>query len=404
MKTLEVRYCGWGEDWQLGTLADDGQTLLFEYSAEALAQQLELSPRHLKLRTPAFGDFPTHQLRLPGLIADALPDGWGLLLMDRVFRQRGITPGPLERLAFIGDRAMGALRFVPAETLELPPVDLQLAMLARETQQVLEGAATDVLMALVMMGGSPHGARPKALVQYQRATAQVSTLATAVGEPWLVKFQAQREHKEVCAIEQLYAQLARECGIDMPESAYFDLGPTLAAFAVARFDRAAGLRVPIHSLAGLLHADFRVPSVDYTTFLRATKLLTRDEREVEKAYGRAVFNVVFHNRDDHAKNSGWRLAQDRRWRLAPAFDLTFCEGPGGQHQSDVCGEGSRITREHLLRLANEGGVDRAAAAGIIERTLEVAGRFNLLATTQPIRRDTVAHMLRAVDSNRLLLA
>jgi serine/threonine-protein kinase HipA len=404
MKTLEVRYCGWGEDWQLGTLADDGQTLLFEYSAEALAQQLELSPRHLKLRTQAFGDFPTHQLRLPGLIADALPDGWGLLLMDRVFRQRGITPGPLERLAFIGDRAMGALRFVPAETLELPPVDLQLAMLAHETQQVLEGAATDVLMALVMMGGSPHGARPKALVQYQRATAQVSTLATAVGEPWLVKFQAQREHKEVCAIEQLYAQLARECGIDMPESAYFDLGPTLAAFAVARFDRAAGLRVPIHSLAGLLHADFRVPSVDYTTFLRATKLLTRDEREVEKAYGRAVFNVVFHNRDDHAKNFGWRLAQDRRWRLAPAFDLTFCEGPGGQHQSDVCGEGSRITREHLLRLANEGGVDRAAAVGIIERTLEVAGRFNLLATTQPIRRDTAAHMLRAVESNRLLLA
>ena len=404
MKTLEVRYCGWGEDWQLGTLADDGQTLLFEYSAEALAQQLELSPRHLKLRTQAFGDFPTHQLRLPGLIADALPDGWGLLLMDRVFRQRGITPGPLERLAFIGDRAMGALRFLPAETLELPPVDLQLAMLARETQQVLEGAATDVLMALVMMGGSPHGARPKALVQYQRATAQVSTLATANGEPWLVKFQAQREHKEVCAIEQLYAQLARECGIDMPESAYFDLGPTLAAFAVARFDRVAGLRVPIHSLAGLLHADFRVPSVDYTTFLRATKLLTRDEREVEKAYGRAVFNVVFHNRDDHAKNFGWRLAQDRRWRLAPAFDLTFCEGPGGQHQSDVCGEGSRITREHLLRLANEGGVDRAAAAGIIERTLEVAGRFNLLATTQPIRRDTTAHMLRAVDSNRLLLA
>jgi serine/threonine-protein kinase HipA len=69
----------------------------------------------------------------------------------------------------------------------------------------------------------------------------------------------------------------------------------------------------------------------------------------------------------------------------------------------VCGEGSRITRGHLLRLANEGGVDRAAAAGIIERTLEVAGRFNLLATAQPIRRDTIVHMLRAVEANRLAL-
>ena len=75
MKTLAVHYCGWGEDWRLGTLADDGTNLLFEYSAEALSQQLELSPRHLKLRAQAYGGFPAHQMRLPGLVADALPDG-----------------------------------------------------------------------------------------------------------------------------------------------------------------------------------------------------------------------------------------------------------------------------------------------------------------------------------------
>lgn len=404
MKTLMVHYCGWGEDWPLGRLADDGTTLLFEYSAEARAQQLELSPRHLKLGALAYGNFPTHQLRLPGLIADALPDGWGLMLMDRVFKQRGIAPGPLDRLAFIGERALGALRFIPADPPTLPQVDLELATLAREAQRVLDGAATEVLLQLVITGGSPHGARPKALVQYAPATQQVSTLAHAAGEPWLVKFQAQHEHKEVCAIEQLYAQLARACGIDMPDSAYFDLGPKLAAFGVARFDREAGLRVPIHSLAGLLHADFRVPSLGYTEFLRATKFLTRDDREVEKAYARAVFNVVFHNRDDHSKNFAWRLAQDRRWRLAPAFDLTYCEGPAGQHQSDVCGEGRHVTREHLLRLAREGGVDRASATGIIDRVLEQAGHFSVLASAHPIRRGTITTMRRAVETHRLALA
>ena len=108
------------------------------------------------------------------------------------------------------------------------------------------------------------------------------------------------------------------------------------------------MRVPTHSLAGLLHTDFRMPSVDYTTYLRATRLLTRDEREVQKAFVRAVFNVIFNNRDDHAKNFAWRLGRDRRWRLAPAFDLTFCEGPRGEHQTDICGEGRKITRQHIL--------------------------------------------------------
>jgi serine/threonine-protein kinase HipA len=100
MKKISVYYEGWGERWLLGTLADDGQRLLFEYSSEALQQGLELSPRNLALRALAYGDFPAHQMRLPGLVADALPDGWGLMLMDRLFRKNGRDPAsvsPLDR-------------------------------------------------------------------------------------------------------------------------------------------------------------------------------------------------------------------------------------------------------------------------------------------------------------------
>ena len=193
-------------------------------------------------------------------------------------------------------------------------------------------------------------------MQHDAATGHVSTRGDAPGVPWLVKFPAQGEHKEVCAVEQLYAELARDCGLEVPASALFDLSSRLAAFGVARFDRERGMRVPVHSLAGLLQVDFRMPgSTDYTTLLRATRLLTRDEREVEKAYARAVFNVLFHNQDDHPKNFAWRLGQDRRWRLAPAFDLTFSHGPMGQHHMDVCGEGAAVGRDHLLRLAGRAG-------------------------------------------------
>ena len=398
MRQLSVRYCGWGEDWPLGQLADNGKRLLFEYAPEALTQGLELSPMHLPLRTQTYGGFPAHLLGLPGLMADSLPDGWGLLLMDRLFRQQGLPhPGPLDRLAFIGDRAMGALRFVPSAEPDCSEPNWDLLALAQESERALAGEAGVALRELALMGGSPQGARPKALVQYDPVTGQVSTQTHASGQPWLVKFPAQKEHKEVCAIEQLYAELARDCGLDMPDSACFDLSPTLAAFAVARFDREQGMRVPVHSLAGLLHADFRLPgSVDYNMLLRATRLLTRDEREVHKAYARAVFNVLFHNRDDHPKNFAWRLGQDRRWRLAPAFDLTFSEGPRGQHHMDVCGEGAAVTLGHLLRLAREGGVLELDAKRIIEQMLMQAEGFARRAAEYPLRRETVRGMVDAV--------
>lgn len=369
MRLLTVHYCGWGEDWPLGRLADDGQSLLFEYSPEALAQGLELSPLHLPLGPRAYGNFPAHLHRLPGVIADSLPDGWGLLLMDRLFRPHGVRhPGPLDRLAFIGDRAMGALRFAPASETAISEPDWSLLALAEEARLVLADEASTALRELMLAGGSPQGARPKALVRYHAATDQISTRPDAPGEPWLVKFPAEGEPKEVCVVEQVYAELARDCGLEMPDSRWFDLGPNAAAFGVARFDREGGQRVAVQSLAGLLQVDFRLPgATDYTAFLRATRLLTRDEREVEKAYARAVFNVAFHNRDDHPKNFAWRLGRDRRWVLAPAFDLTFSDGPRGQHHMDVCGEAGAVELHHLLRLAKEAGVSLGRAEEMIDR-------------------------------------
>lgn len=401
MKKLLVHYCGWGEDWLLGELRDDGDELLFSYSAEALRQGLELSPLRLKLQASPVGAFPAWQHQLPGLIADSLPDGWGLLLMDRLFRQQGLRhPRPLDRLAFIGDRGMGALRFVPASTTNDPIPDWSLLALAEESQRTLAGEARTALQALALTGGSPQGARPKALVQFDAESGQISTRPDAMGSPWLVKFPAQGEHREVCAIEQLYATLARACDIEMPDSRRFELSSRLAAFGVARFDREQGIRVPIHSLASLLHVDFRLPgSTDYTSFLRATRLLTRSETEVAKAYERTVFNVLFHNRDDHPKNFAWRLNRERRWKLAPAFDLTFSGGPMGQHHMDICGEARQPGRQNLLQLASEGGMSQKEAIQIIDRLREVAAGFTQHARQFPIRKNTVRDMSAHVEAS-----
>jgi serine/threonine-protein kinase HipA len=408
MNTVRVHYQGWGENWPLGTLADDGQQLLFEYSPQAMVEGLSLSPRHLPLQKQAMGNFPAHQWRLPGLFADSLPDGWGMLLMDRLFRKQGIRleqVSPLDRLSFIGHRGMGALTYEPDTQGDVLADTVDLEALANETALVLQGEDTQTLQRLALLGGSPQGARPKVLVFYDPATARISTTPMHAGSGWLVKFQALGEHKEVCAIEAFYAQLARACGLDMPDTHVFDLSAQQAALGIERFDLAQGQRVPIHSLAGFLHADFRIPSaVDYTTFLRATRMITRDEREVQKAFERAVFNVLFHNRDDHPKNLAFRMDAQRHWKLAPCFDLTYSQGPGGAHQMDVCGEGLNIQRSHVMQLAQTGGLDPRWAGQRLDGMLGVVDEWADLISGFDIRRATAQAILQAVQKQRSRLA
>jgi serine/threonine-protein kinase HipA len=403
---LLVRYRGWGENWPLGQLADNGRDLLFEYSKEALREGLEFSPLRLPLQPEAYGNFPGYLLRLPGLIADSLPDGWGLLLMDRYFRRLGLEPArrsPLDRLAFLGERALGAFTFEPAETVELTQTETTLLQLAQEVTAVLAGKDDEVLKHLLVVGGSPHGTRPKALVGYDAAQGTIRTVSDQGHRPYLIKFPAENEHKEVCAIEHAYCETARACGIDVPQTQHFDLGRSHAAFGIARFDVEADMRVPVHTLAGALHADFRVPAVDYISLVRATRAFTGDEREVVKAYERAVFNVLFNNRDDHSKNFAFRLDRDRRWRLAPAYDLTFSMGPGGEHQMDVCGEARRITRAHVLELAAKGGIRTCVATASLERMLEQVASLERRLGDRSVRITTIRAVVQAVNANSLAL-
>ena len=150
----------------------------------SLKRKLELSPFNLPLRTEGYSELPSYQHQLPGLIADSLPDGWGLVVMDRLFKENNrplSTVSPLDRLAFIHDRAMGALVLEPADPLGAGAEDVDLLELARSAQLVLAGRDTAALKQLALLGGSPHGARPKVLVQFDRNERTISTLPTADG-------------------------------------------------------------------------------------------------------------------------------------------------------------------------------------------------------------------------------
>jgi len=413
LEQVKVFYEGWGERWHWGTLVSTtaltGRPLIvFEYSNEARQRGLELSSYRLPLQGPQLRQgFPDHQLDLPGPVYDSLPDGWGMMLMDRMFRRRKLSAariGPLERLAYVGGNSMGAMTFEPvAPEGQDSTVHIPLEQLAADVQEVLQGEGSEFLQTLLMVGGSPQGARPKALVYRNPETDGFTTAVTPGFEAWLVKFPARDEHAEVCAIEMVYAQCLRMCGIDTPDTRYFSLSGGLAAFASKRFDRQDGLRVPMQSLAAFTGANYRTPGVlDYVNFLRATQMCTNDVREKAIAFERAIFNVAFNNRDDHPKNFAYIMSPDGQWRLSPAYDVTFCEGPGGYHQMDVMGEAQAISRTQMLRLAQEAEVPQDAAGGLIDGICDVASQFATVADNlYPglITQDTLRTIQSCIDQN-----
>ena len=142
-------------------------------------------------------------------------------------------------------------------------------------------------------------------------------------------------------------------------------------FGTKRFDRGPqGRRIHAHTLAGLVHADFRLPSLDYETLLHVTNVLTKSREDLLAAYRQMIFNIVFHNRDDHGKNFSFLLSEEGNWRLSPAYDLNYSRGPGGEHTTAVLGEGRAPKRTQVFELGAKFGIEKKLAESIYQEVEE----------------------------------
>jgi serine/threonine-protein kinase HipA len=353
--------------------------VLFEYDDGFVRSGLELSPFRLPLRPGVVRGDPRVYDGLPGVFEDCLPDGWGRLLLDRRVSQLNVDPrrlGPLDRLAFLGPLTLGAIRFEPSHRYEQPSV-VSLLSLEREAQSVFAGATDVDLDRLIALGGSPQGARPKVLIQRKGQQLRSEQGPTTGWTSWMVKFRARDDADDAAQVEHVWVALARSCGLETAETALLETrGTQRRHFATRRFDRIGARRLHLHGLGGLLHVPFGVPALDYRDLLRVTRTLTRDERQVTSAFRLACFNVLAGNRDDHARNVAFLMSDDGQWRLAPAFDLTPSEGPGGQHAMSVCGSGLPGLGE-LDQLADELAVEDATS--VLSNVKRGLSRFSELA-------------------------
>jgi serine/threonine-protein kinase HipA len=368
----------------MGRLAIKNRRIFFEYAKDFLETGLEISPFKLPLKPGLHTCDDRLFDGLFGLFSDSLPDGWGRLLIDRKLMHLGINPGiltPLDRLRFVGSRGMGALSYapeIPYETHISEKFD-DLDRIANECLAVLEHDEDQYIEELLALNNSSAGARPKIMVRIRpknhALTPSDNDLETK-HDDWMIKFRSPLDPKDSGPIEYAYHLMALKAKLDIPDAKLFPSKKSGGFFGVKRFDRQKSSFLHMHTASGLLHADFRLPSLDYETLMKATLWLTKDVRQCEKLFRYCVFNVLAHNRDDHAKNFSFLMDGTGTWTLSPAYDLTFSSGPAGEHSTTIMREGKNPKLSHLLQLAQVGNLKSQRALHIIEEVKEAVSGWD----------------------------
>jgi serine/threonine-protein kinase HipA len=391
------------ETVQAERLALDRPGAIFEYAPTFDKSGYQIDP----LSSPAPGPIAARAPRifdgLHGVFADSLPDAWGEELVRRRCRREGIefaSLTALDHLAIVGHRGMGALAYRPAVPDE-GREEIDFDALASAATDVLEGGESDLLAELERLGGSSGGARPKILVALDasgHARAGDDEIPDGY-DGWLVKFRSSHDVRDIGPLEAAYAAMARSAGIDVPDHRLIPSSTSaIGYFASKRFDRApGGIRRHTVSAAGALEVDWTVPQIDYEVLLRLVRRITRNQAQVEEMLRRMIFNIVSHNRDDHAKQHAFIFDRARGWKLAPAYDLSFSSGPNGEHYLAVAGEARDVSAEAVRTVAESHGIRRKRVTEIVSDVIEAVHRFSDFANEFGVSRQTRSDVQRGVQ-------
>ena len=352
-KYLKVFY----NDILVGTLAKTpDRVFAFEYDSDWLNNGFSISPFSLplikKVFIPKYDPFGG----LFGVFNDSLPDGWGRLLVDRLFLKNKINPAEIDnlnRLAVVQESGMGALTYKPEHRFKSENSISDYDIIAQECSKILESQNSENLDELFFLGGSSGGARPKILTSIDN-------------EDWIIKFPSSSDPKNIGEKEYQYSLCAKDCGINMTETRLFPSKICSGYFGIKRFDRKNGKKVHMVSVSGLLETSHRFPNLDYNTLMKLTLELTRNYQDIEQLFRLMCFNVFAHNRDDHSKNFSFLFDDTKKeWHLSPAYDLTYSSSFNGEHATTINGEGKNPNLEDILTVAKNIGLKEKFAKDIV---------------------------------------
>jgi serine/threonine-protein kinase HipA len=377
---------------------------VFAYYPQFIKLGIELAPLQMPLSSSpyVFAYLPEQTFkRLPALLADALPDDFGNNLIDAWMAKKGVHQEdvtPLDRLAYMGKRSMGALEFKPSRSHSSvsSSTALKMSSLVEAARRVMSGfmqsddLAGAALSQIIQVGTSAGGARAKAAIAWNPETDEIRSgqFDVAAGfEHWLLKFDgvgkdmALGSSKDYGRIEYAYYKMATMAGMTMSPCRLLEENGR-AHFMTRRFDRKGNQKIHMQTLCAMSHLDYKqLGTHDYAQLFLTIDQLGLGYDAMEEAFRRMAFNVMSANCDDHSKNFSFTLEERGHWQLSPAYDVTHAYNPQGanvyQHLMAINGKFKGITRNDLLAVANRFGIGSAhkvlqEIARTIERWPELA--------------------------------
>jgi serine/threonine-protein kinase HipA len=424
----------WGRRVAAVSIDEGSAYATFQYDPAFTRSGIEIAPIRMPLREAPY-TFPGLPLDafggLPGLLADSLPDRWGTALVNAWLAAQGRDESSfdvVQRLCYAGTRGAGALEFRPVREPAAPrDADLRVDALVRLAGEVLadreefvtelsEHPDEEAIQAILAVGSSAGGARPKAFIAYNEVTGQVRSGQINAGEgfrQWVLKFDGVRgagdhglrDPQGWGAVEYAYSRMARAAGIEMTECRLLEEHGR-RHFLTRRFDRPdGGNKLHMQTVSALEHVSYNEPGAySYEQLMLLTRRLRLGTPIVQQQFRRMVFNVVARNQDDHVKNAAFLMDRDGGWRLAPAYDLVWAWQPGhaflDSHQMTINGKRDRFSLADLRAVAQVAGLPRGRAESILAEVTEIVTGWRGVAEEVGVE-ETMAERIAA--SHRLVL-
>lgn len=387
MKYLKVNL--WGKE--IGRLVWDyiARRTYFMYNPEQKDRIPDIAPllspaKKRNILLPIYGDDRPLYQGLPPFIADSLPDSWGNTLFDKWVKDNKIPRNkvtPLYKLTFIGTRGMGALEYEPeaAELTHTRAIDVKslydISLILEDRDNVVLNVNEELtLQALLAVGTSAGGRQMKAIIAINDETGEIrsgQTYGLEGFDYYILKFGD--KSMPIAEIETVYYDMAIAAGIEMEECRLLTVDG-INHFLTKRFDRKAGKKIHVQTLAAI-----NPEARSYEDLVATCRELSISETEIEHLFARMVFNVMANNTDDHNKNFSFLLEERGRWRMAPAYDVTFIfntngTGPNIERRLSLGGKTSDISKSDLLDFAKQNDIKNANA--IINRVAGAIGNFS----------------------------
>jgi serine/threonine-protein kinase HipA len=337
-----------------------------------------------------------------GALSDSAPDRWGRMLIRRAESARANLTGTSPRsisevdvlLGVRDDLRQGALRFRLSE--EGPflatedsgvPVLTDLPNLLDIAERAESGSAQfEDLKRLLRAGSSLGGARPKAHVLDSAGHVAIAKFPSAHSDTW-----------NVMAWEKVALDLARDAGIDVPDSQLISVADR-HVLIVDRFDRQGSTRIGYASAMTMLEAG----DGDQRSYLEIAEVIeqrsTAATASLRQLWRRIAFSILISNTDDHLRNHGFLHERAESWALSPAFDMNPNPEPGPKDLSTAIDfSDTHASIEILMSVAEYFRLNTTEAIAVLAQVTAAVARWRVVAASLGLQQRDIDAMQPAFE-------